>query len=123
MSDVKKKILVADDETHITTLYQAVLGMEGYEIVVTDDGQSALNKARASKPDLMILDIKLPSLTGWEVCKKVKSDASLQDVPVIIASAFGQKEDRNKSAEAGADDFLPKPFDSKTLLEHVRKFI
>ncbi len=121
MSDDKKKILVADDETHITTLYQAVLGLEGYEIIATDDGESALNKARSIKPDLVILDIKLPSLTGWEVCKKIK--AEMQEIPVIIASAFGQKEDRRRSAEAGADDFLPKPFDSKTLLEHVRKFI
>ncbi len=123
MVEPKRKILVADDETHITTLYQAILTIEGFEVIITDDGQEALNKAKTAKPQLMILDIKLPTLTGWEVCRRIKDDSSLKNIPIIIASAFGQKEDRLRSSEAGADDFMPKPFDSKTLLEHVRKFI
>lgn len=123
MSGMKKKILVSDDETHITTLYQAVLGIEGFEVIVTQDGKDAVDRAEKLKPDLIILDVKLPSMTGWDACRKIRENPETKDIPVIIASAFGQKDDKKKSFDAGANDFLNKPFDSKTLLERVRKLV
>ena len=117
------RILVADDEIHIRTLLKITLEMSGYEVDVAADGQEALEKIDAQPPDLILLDIKMPRLNGWQVCERVKSDESTKRIPIIMITAFGQKEARQRSMELGADEFIAKPFETPSLLELVKKLL
>ena len=114
------RILVADDEIHIRTLLKITLEMVGYEVEVAADGQETLDKIAGQIPDLLLLDIKMPRLNGWQVCEKLKSDEKTKNIPIIMVTAFGQKEARQRSLDLGADEFISKPFETPTLLEAVK---
>ena len=113
----KGKILVVDDEIYIVHILDFSLGMEGYEVVTALDGEQALEKARAEKPDLIVLDIMMPKLDGYETCKRLKADAETQDIPVILLSAKGRNIDQKVGFEVGADDYVTKPFSPRKLVE------
>ena len=115
------KILVADDEIHITTLLKITLEMHGYTVAVANDGAEALEKVEADLPDLVLLDIKMPQMNGWQVCEKLKSDERTKNIPVIMVSAFAQKEAKQRSFDLGASEFIAKPFESAFLLEIIQK--
>lgn len=117
------KILVVDDEIHIRTLLKITLEMVGYEVDIAADGQEALERIEAQIPDLILLDIKMPNLNGWQVCERVKTDEKTKHVPIIMVTAFGQKEARQRSFDLGADEFIPKPFETQALLETVKKLL
>ena len=117
------KILVADDEIHIRTLLKITLEMVGYEVEVAADGQEAIDKLEEGSYDLLLLDIKMPRLNGWQVCEKVKSDEKMKHIPVIMVTAFGQREARQRSFDLGADEFIAKPFETTSLLETVQKLL
>jgi len=116
-------ILVVDDETHIRTLLKITLEIESYQVTLANDGQEALDKISAQIPDLILLDIKMPNLNGWQVLEKIKSDEKTRNIPVIMVTAFGQKEARQRSFDLGVDEFISKPFETKTLLESIRKIL
>ena len=117
------KVLVVDDELHITTLLKLTLEMNGYEVVIANDGVEALERVESDHPDLILLDIKMPRLNGWQVCEKLKSDELTRSIPIIMVTAFAQNEARQRSLELGADDFVSKPFESTLLLESIQKVL
>jgi two-component system alkaline phosphatase synthesis response regulator PhoP len=119
----KGRILVVDDEIYIVHILDFSLGMEGYEVVTALDGEQALEKARSEKPDLIVLDIMMPKLDGYETCKRLKADPDTKDVPVILLSAKGRNVDQKVGFEVGADDYITKPFSPRKLVERINAIL
>jgi len=112
-----QRVLVVDDEPHIVELVRYNLLQEGYEVLVAGDGTTALAKARAERPDLIVLDLMLPGLDGLEVCRRLRGEAS---VPIIMLTAKGGELERVVGLESGADDYVTKPFSPRELVARVR---
>lgn len=110
-----KKILVVDDEPDVTELVSYKLRREGYQVEALNDPLEFMGKAREFTPDLFILDIMMPELDGLKICRMIRADKTLGQVPIIFLTARGEIEDRIRGLETGADDYLPKPFDTKEL--------
>jgi two-component system alkaline phosphatase synthesis response regulator PhoP len=110
-----KKILVCDDEPYILMALTDAVEMEGYECVTAINGKEALEKARETLPDLIMLDIMMPFMDGFEVCRELKADAVTRDIPIIMLTAKSQQVDIQKGKDAGADDYITKPFRPSTL--------
>src|SRR5215510_7072009 len=114
------KILVVDDEVKNVKLLEALLLPRGYEVVIASNGEEALRQVQQERPDLILLDIMMPVMDGFEACKILKDNADTRLIPIVIMTALGQVEDRIKGIEAGADDFLTKPFNRDELLARIR---
>ena len=112
-----KKILVVDDEKKIVDILKAYLEREGYTVVAAYDGRAALNLARSQSPDLIILDLMLPEVSGWDVCRELRKDS---DMPIIMLTARDDTTDKIIGLELGADDYVSKPFDPKEVVSRVR---
>jgi len=119
----KGRILVVDDEIYIVHILDFSLGMEGYEVLTALDGEQALEKARTEKPDLIVLDIMMPKLDGYETCKRLKADPETKDLPVILLSAKGRNVDQKVGFEVGADDYITKPFSPRKLVERINAIL
>jgi len=119
----KGKILVVDDEIYIVHILDFSLGMEGYEVITALDGEQALEKVKTEKPDLIVLDIMMPKLDGYEVCKNIKSSAGTQHIPVILLSAKGRNVDQKLGFDVGADDYITKPFSPRKLVERINQLL
>ncbi len=115
------RVLIAEDEPNIVESLSFMLGRAGFEVSAALDGQAALERLYADPPDLMILDVMLPRLNGFEVLKLVKSDPSLKSIPVIVLTAKGQAHDRRMAEELGVDGFMTKPFSNREIVEQVRR--
>lgn len=120
MAEPHAKILVVDDETKNVKLLEALLLPRGYAVVKAYDGAEALRQVQQERPDLILLDIMMPLLDGFEVCTRLKNSEETHLIPVIIMTALGQVEDRIKGIEAGADDFLTKPVHRDELMARIR---
>ncbi len=118
-----KRILVVDDEPDVTELLKYKLEQEGYNCEVINDSLSFMRIARVFKPDLMIMDIMMPELSGLQLCKLARADPSMESTPVIFLTAKGEAEDRIQGLESGADDYVSKPFNTKELLLRVGKML
>lgn len=118
-----ERILLADDEEDIKTVVAMFLQTQGYEVVTAFDGLDALERAKEQKFDLIILDIMMPVLDGFEVCKRLKEDESTKDIPVLMLSAAAHVESVNKGMEAGARDYIIKPFEPDKLREKVEEVL
>lgn len=111
------KILLVDDETELVEIVKMRLESRGFEVICAYDGLDGLNKAKSEKPDLVLLDLFMPVVQGYEVCKNLKEDPELKDIPVIIFSAG---KDSLKDAKAvGASDFITKPVDMEELIDKI----
>ena len=119
----KGKILVVDDEIYIVHILDFSLGMEGYEVLTALDGEQALEKVKSDRPDLIVLDIMMPKLDGYDTCKRLKADAETRDIPVILLSAKGRNVDQRMGFEAGADDYITKPFSPRKLVERINALL
>jgi two-component system, OmpR family, alkaline phosphatase synthesis response regulator PhoP len=119
----KGKILVVDDEIYIVHILDFSLGMEGYEVVTALDGEQALEKAKTEHPDLIVLDIMMPKLDGYETCKMLKADEATRAIPVILLSAKGRNVDQKVGFEVGADDYITKPFSPRKLVERINTIL
>ena len=113
-------ILIVDDEQHIIDLAKLYLEQEGYKTASATDGKSALQKILREKPNLVVLDLMLPELDGWEVCRRVRAES---DVPIIMLTARSEDIDRIVGLELGADDYLTKPFNPRELVARVRAIL
>jgi len=113
----KGKILVVDDEIYIVHILDFSLGMEGYEVITALDGEQAVERAQAEKPDLIVLDIMMPELDGYEFMRRYRRE---RNVPIILLTAKVEPEDRIIGLELGADDYLTKPFRPRELLARIR---
>ncbi len=114
------RILVADDDPSILRLLQLNFELEGYEVSTASDGEEALAKARASSPDVVVLDVMMPGMDGWEVCRRLKEDETMRDVPVILLTALGQEQERRHGMSVGASEYVMKPFDPDQLVQMVK---
>jgi two-component system, OmpR family, alkaline phosphatase synthesis response regulator PhoP len=120
MKTVKQKILVVDDEPHIVNLIRLTLSGEKYEVFSAYSGNEALNLAKQIVPDLIILDLMMPNVDGYQVCEELRKDAKTMNTPIMILSAKSQLVDKFKSINVGADDYMVKPFDPEELVKRVR---
>ena len=114
------RILVVDDDPQIVRLVRAYLDQNGFETLVAYDGQEALSLIRSQKPDLVVLDLMLPEMDGWEVTRIVRSDPALSATPIIMLTARVEDTDRIVGLEMGADDYVSKPFNPRELVARVR---
>lgn len=119
----KKRILLVDDEKDMVFVLKLHLEAEGYDVLTAFDGQEALQKARQDQPDLIILDVMLPKLDGYKVCRMLKFDRKYKAIPVVMLTAKSQEGDVKLGYEVGADFYVTKPFESKTLLLKVKDIL
>lgn len=119
----KKKILLVDDEKDLVYAVELQLQANNYEVLTVYDGQEALNTARKEKPDLIILDLMLPKLDGYKVCRMLKFDEKYKYIPIIMFTARVQKSDKELGFEVGADAYLTKPFEPQVLLEKIKELL
>jgi two-component system phosphate regulon response regulator PhoB len=120
---VKQRILVVDDEPEAVELVEFNLKQAGYAVVTASDGAEALKKAHAQTPDLIVLDVMLPEMDGFEICKTLRLEPSTARVPIIMLTAKAAEIDRVLGLELGADDYLTKPFSPRELLLRVKKIL
>ena len=114
---MNEKILIVDDDSNICELLRLYLSKEGYAPVIVNDGVAAVESVETVKPSLILLDIMLPKLDGWQVCRKIRQ---VSDVPIIMISAKGETFDKILGLELGADDYIVKPFDSKEVVARIK---
>jgi two-component system alkaline phosphatase synthesis response regulator PhoP len=119
----KKKILVVEDEAELTGAIQIRLEQAGYEVLIAYDGQEALEKARTENPDLIVLDLMLPKIDGYKVCRLLKFDGKSKKIPVVMLTARAQEKDENLGYEVGADAFITKPFKYQVLLAKIAELL
>lgn len=118
-----RKVLIAEDELHIRLLIEQSieeLEDEGVELLVASDGQEALLVTRAERPDLILLDVMMPNMNGFEVCEQIRGDPELMATQVILLTAKGQEYDRRRGEKVGANQYMTKPFNPDELLAKVR---
>ncbi|MCX7694338.1 MAG: response regulator transcription factor [Caloramator sp.] len=115
-----EKILIIDDELHIVELIKYNLEMNGYKVYYALNGTEGINIAYEKKPDLILLDIMLPEMDGFEVCKKIKRDDELANIPIIMLTAKGEEFDKILGLELGADDYITKPFSVRELVARIK---
>lgn len=123
MPEIKKKILVVDDEPDIVSMLTMRLEASGYQVVASSDGNDGYKKAKSEKPDLIVLDLMLPGMDGYQVCRLLKFDENYRNIPIIMLTAKGQKEDREWGQKVKADFYLTKPFESSVLLARIKELI
>ncbi|MGH2740869.1 MAG: response regulator transcription factor [Actinomycetota bacterium] len=123
MSKTKRaRVLVADDDPSIVRLLQVNFGLEGFEVQSATHGEDVLPRAKAFSPEVIILDLMMPGIDGWEVCRRLQQDEDTAGIPVIFLSARAQDEDRKRSRELGAE-YVAKPFDPNALIDLVRRSV
>lgn len=117
------RVLIADDNLQNCELLDAYLADEPYEIAMAYDGQEALAKVAEFQPDLILLDIMMPKLSGYEVCQQLRKNPATRDIPVLMVTALNEMGDIEKAVQAGADDFLTKPVNRLELLTRVKSLL
>jgi len=119
----KKKILVVEDEQALLTLQSMLLSIEGYTVEGVMDGQTALDVVETMKPDLILLDIMLPEVDGFQVCRQLKSNEATCHIPIIILTAKKSKEDLIMGEQVGADMYITKPYKTSMVIEAIQKLL
>ena len=123
MSDPVIKVLLADDEERNLEFFEQVLKAEGYVVIKAHDGIEALDKFDKSQPDIVLVDLMMPRLNGYEVCARLKRNPRARGVPIILLSGLDEEETKPTALRHGADAFLSKPVDAETVLAHVRALL
>lgn len=118
-----KTILIVEDEVNLVELLEFRLESVGYRVETAYDGEEGLEKINRIKPDLVILDIMMPKMHGYDVCKRSKKGAGTKDIPIIILTARSQEEDIARAKLCGADSCLSKPFEPRELMKEVEKYL
>ncbi|MGB9597419.1 MAG: response regulator transcription factor [Candidatus Poribacteria bacterium] len=115
----KRKILIVDDEADITDTLSFMLQARNFDVVTANNGKEGLAKVKKEHPDLVILDISMPEMDGYNVCNKLRQDNETKDIPIIMLTAKGETEAVIKSYESGANDYVVKPFNLSTLISRI----
>lgn len=119
----KKKILLVDDEMQLAEVVKMRLEANGYDVLTAYDGKDAFDKARTQKPDLIILDLMLPKIDGYKVCRMLKFDDKFKSIPIILFTARAQDSDVALGKEVGADAYITKPFEPEILLSKIKELL
>lgn len=117
------EILAVDDDKHIADLLKVVLEQEGYKVVPVYGGQEALEKLKQMKPDLVLLDIQMPKMNGWQVLEAIKQDENTKDIPVVMLTGMESDFDKETMKAKGVEDYIMKPFMFDDLLSRVKKIL
>ena len=117
------KILVAEDERDIRELIGFSLRFADFEVVLTQNGEDAIEKASQEQPDLILLDVRMPRMSGYEACRRLKEDASTSEIPVVFLSAKGQEKEIEEGLDSGAVEYIVKPFAPDELADQVRDIL
>jgi two-component system alkaline phosphatase synthesis response regulator PhoP len=120
---MSKRILIADDEQNIVISIEFLLRREGFEVLVAGDGEEALAKVRGERPDLVLLDVMMPKMNGFDVCQALRADPDLAGTRILMLTAKGRDTEVSKGLGLGADGYMTKPFSTKELLAEVRKLL
>jgi two-component system alkaline phosphatase synthesis response regulator PhoP len=119
----KNTILVVDDEVDLVETLRFPLEMEGFNVLVSYNGEDALNKARKENPDLILLDLMLPKLDGYKVCRLLKFDERYKHIPILMLTAKTQQKDKLLGQETGADEYITKPFEIDELMKKIKAYL
>lgn len=119
----KGKILVVDDEVYILHILDFSLGAEGFDVISANNGELAIEKAKQEQPDLIVLDIMMPVLDGYETCRRLKQQPETKEIPVVLLTAKGRDVDKRVGFEAGAIDYIVKPFSPSRLIDRISEII
>jgi len=117
------RILIVDDEPNIVLALELLMKREGYEILTVDDGQKVFEVVREFNPDLILLDIMMPKMDGYEVCQRIRADASLKDISIIMLTAKGREVEKEKGLALGADYYITKPFSTREVIMKVKEVL
>ena len=120
---MKKKVLIVEDNDLNLKLFRDLLEAHGYETYETKDGMEALSLARNVRPDLILMDIQLPEISGLDITKRLKNDEDVRHIPVVAVTAFAMKDDEEMILNAGCEAYMSKPISIPTFLETVRRFL
>jgi CheY-like chemotaxis protein len=123
MVNLMSKILLIDDEPDIRITTGKILEKRGYEVVMARDGEEGLKILKNNKVDLILLDVMMPGPDGWEVCREIKGDRELRDIPVVMFTVMASEEDMEKSRMSGADAHISKPFSTEELVETIEELL
>ncbi len=118
-----KRVLVVDDEPEISLLIKRRLEKQGYSVLTADTGLKALDVAKKEKPDLILLDVMMPELDGYHVCRMLKFDPQYQNIKIIFLTARDQPPDKNTGEQVHADAYITKPFEPEDLIENIKKLL
>ena len=119
----KQKILIIEDDQVISAGIQALLEANDYQVVICDEGISGIRQAQKQPPALVLIDLMLPRVSGFDVCRTLKGNALTKDIPVLVITGLGKMDDVEKAFAAGAADYIIKPFDNVRLMQKVRKLL
>lgn len=117
------RILIVDDEPNIVLALELLMKKEGFEVLTVDDGQKAFEAVSKFQPDLIILDIMMPKMDGYEVCQRIRADALLKDVLIIMLTAKGREVEKEKGLALGADYYVTKPFSTREFMMKVKEVL
>ncbi|RCV90866.1 response regulator transcription factor [Billgrantia montanilacus] len=117
------KVLVVDDEPNIVLSIEFLMQQAGFDVVTAEDGESALERVAETPPDLILLDISLPGISGFDVLEQLRSDPQHARLPIIMLTAHGREVEREKGLALGADDYVTKPFSTQALVEKVKTLL
>jgi len=120
---MKKKILIVDDEKDIVETLKFIIESDGFDCIVAYDGEEALNLAKTQNPDLIVLDVMLPKINGYKVCRLLKFDSKYKHIPILMVTARTQQEDKIIGEETGANEYITKPFDIETISGLIKKYL
>ena len=119
----KKKILLADDSQTVLLLHQLLLADRGYELLTARNGEEAVDKALAERPDLIILDVIMPRMDGFAACRELRAQELTRDTPIIMVTSRGAPQHVQQGFEAGCSDYLTRPFDGNELLDKIERLL
>jgi DNA-binding response OmpR family regulator len=123
IDDTPARILIAEDTPQAAELLELYLSEAGYDTAIASDGEEAMRRVREYRPDLILLDVMMPRLSGFEVCKRLRADPSTRNIGVIMVTALDQQTDIDRAVDAGTDDFLSKPINKDELFKRVRALL
>ena len=119
----KKKILLVDDSRTVLLMHQLLLADRGYELLTARDGEDALEKALAARPDLIFLDVIMPGMDGFETCQALRAHETTRDIPVIMVTTSNEPENVQRGFECGCSDYITKPFNDNELLDKLERYL
>jgi CheY-like chemotaxis protein len=123
MSDNQKRVLLVEDNEDNLVVYRTILEHVGYVVIEARDGEEGVSRARSERPDIILMDISIPKMDGWEATQRLKADGNTSAIPIIALTAHALEEDRLKAMRAGCDGYLAKPVEPRRVVEEVEKFI